>query len=127
MVDQQVQDITRELMGLNRVIGELTSKVATLMQTWEHNDREATEGRRRLYQKVEDMNARVGELAGRVDSMGKEVAAMKPSVDTFDEQRQQSIGSEKTMTAMRAAFYAFLGVAGGVIVKLIELFWPPKH
>lgn len=127
MVDQQVQEITRELMGLNRVIGELTSKVATLTSTWEHNDREASEGRRRLHAKFDEIKGEMVKVTARVDNMAAEIATMKPSVETFDQQHQQNIGSKKTLGAIWGALFALAGAAGAIGVKLLEMFWPPRH
>jgi hypothetical protein len=127
MVDQQVQEITRELMGLNRVIGELKATVAALTTTWDHNDREATAGRGKLHAKLDEVKGEVIKLTARVDHMAGEVATMKPSVETFDQQHQQNIGSKKTMAAIWGALFMLAGTAGAIAVKLLELFWPPKH
>lgn len=126
MVDQQVQEITRELMGLNRVIGELTSKVGTLTSNWETNDREATEGRRILHGKFDQLKNETIKMAARVEHLAAEVATMKPSVVTFDQQHQQNIGSKKTLAVIWSAMFAFAGAVGAAAIKLIDLFWPPK-
>lgn len=127
MVDQQVQEITRELFGLNRVIGELKSIVETLTTTWEHNDRAATEGRSKLHAKLDEVRTETVKLTARVDHMAAEIAAMKPSVATFDQQHQQSIGSKKMLATIWSALFALAGFAGAGAMKLLEYFWPPHH
>ena len=127
MVDAQVQELTRQLMELNRTVGGLAGTVTTLTETWKHQDREATEGRRRLYVKFEELQSSVIGLTGRVNAIVGEVEEMKPSVRNFDQQHQQNIGSKKTLAAIWGALFVLAGSAGAIGVKLLEWFWPPRH
>lgn len=144
MVEHQVQEIRQQVFSLERAIGGLLSSVQTLTSTWARQDQEAGEGRRRLHEKVDALVVKVTELAVRVQHMSEEVAAMKPSVaradkigddvkeikpslTAFNEQHQQNLGSRKTLALIWGALFTMAGTAGAIAVKLLELFWPPRH
>lgn len=144
MVEHQVQEIRQQVYSLERAIGGLLSSVQTLTSTWARQDQEAGEGRRRLHDKVDALVGKVTELAVRVQHMSEEVAAMKPvvaraehigeqveeirpSLTAFNDQKQQNIGSKKVIALIWTALFTLASTAGAIAVKLIELFWPPKH
>lgn len=127
MVDQQIQNLNKQIIEFSSKIGGLLATVTNLNQNWERNDRDATEGRRVLHGKVDALVSEVGRLSARVDHMSGELAAIKPQVATFDQQHQREIGSRKTLAAIWGVLFALAGAAGAVGVKLLEMFWPPRH
>lgn len=118
--------MTGEMHEFSRLIGMLQSSVETLTRQWGEQDRKATEGRRELYRKFDEIKTEVTELAGRVGRMAEEISDMKPSVDTFDQLHQQGIGSKKTMAIGWTVLVGLIGAMSAGIVELIHLFWP-KH
>lgn len=135
--------VDKEINEVSRAIGALQATVANLTTMWERNDREATDGRRRLYDKVDGLQKTVNQLAGRVefdalkddvttltarvDHVTTEIAAMKPRLDSVNDTRQQDIGSKKVLALVWGAMIGLAGTFAAIALKLIDLFWPPKH
>lgn len=131
MTDQEVDRVSS-------AIGALRATVEHLTRQWEVNDRNASEGRRQLHGKVEDLAKEVIRLASRVDTMADElklmkpavgrvehiqddVNAMKPQVAIFDQQHQQGIGSKRMLTLIWTGIAAFIGAA---TTFLFHTIWP---
>lgn len=116
-----------KLHEMNGRISGLESTVNHFKETWERQDEQATEGRRRLYDKFEELAATVIRMGAKVEQIGTEVAALKPQVVVLDQHHQQGLGSKKVVAAVWAAIFTLAGTAGAAAIKLLELFWPPKH
>lgn len=116
--------MTGEMHEISRLIGMLQASVETLTRQWGEQDRKATDGRRELYRKFDEIKTEVTELAGRVGRMAEEISDMKPSVDTFDQQHQQGIGSKKTLAIGWSILIGMIGAISAGAVELIHLFWP---
>ncbi|SDD95937.1 hypothetical protein SAMN05216337_1017159 [Bradyrhizobium brasilense] len=131
MTDQEVDKVSS-------AIGALRATVQHLVSQWEHNDRNATEGRRKLHEKVETLTNEVTKLTTRVDFMAEElkamkpaigrvehieddIEAMKPQVAIFDQQHQQGIGSKRMLTLIWTGIAAFIGAA---TTALFHMIWP---
>ncbi|MET4341923.1 hypothetical protein [Bradyrhizobium sp. RT9a] len=127
MVDQQVQELMRQVMDMNRMLGNLAGKVGSLTETWQRQDAEATAGRRRLYEKFEELQGIVTRLTERVNAIMGDAEDMQTSIKTFDEQHNQNIGSKKATAAIWGALFMLAGSAGAIAIKLLEWFWPPRH
>jgi hypothetical protein len=126
-----------------RAIGSLEASVKHLTTTWQLQDTEANEGRRRLYDKIEELTVSVAQLAsrsdfsqleakvtglsGRVDGLDARVTAVEPSATEWNNHQQQKIGTKKVVAIVWGIMLAGTSVMGGIIVKLFDIFWPPKH
>ena len=126
-----------------RAIGSLEASVKHLTTTWQLQDTEANEGRRRLYDKIEELTVSVAQLAsrsdfsqleaevtglsGRVDGLDARVTAAEPSATEWNNHQQQKIGTKKVVAIVWGIMLAGTSVMGGIIVKLFDIFWPPKH
>ena len=126
-----------------RAIGSLEASVKHLTTTWQRQDTEANEGRRRLYDKIEELTVSVAQLAsrsdfsqleakvtglsGRVDGLDARVTAVEPSATEWNNHQQQKIGTKKVVAIVWGIMLAGTSVMGGIIVKLFDIFWPPKH
>lgn len=83
------------LREMSRSIGGLESTVKTLVSTWQAQEQSASQGRRDLYVKFEALRADVHGLAGQIAGALKDIADIKPSVDAFDNAKQQAIGAQR--------------------------------
>jgi hypothetical protein len=126
-----------------RAIGSLEATVKHLTETWKRQDDEATEGRRRLYDKVDELKVevsrlashtevdelktRVINLAGQVEGLEARVTAIEPRAEEWNNQQQQAIGSKKVMALVWAGMLTFTGAVTAIAIKLLDVFWPPKH
>jgi DNA repair exonuclease SbcCD ATPase subunit len=120
--------------GISHAIGSLESSVKTLTDTWQRQDREAAEGRRRLYDKVEELKAQQEELArqqqdltGKLAKQTEELAEIKPAIKRFEAQRQRAEGARSLIKLMWMGIVAFATGLGYVGHELLVYFWPPKH
>lgn len=90
-----LREINRTIIEMSRAMGGLESTVKTLTQTWQTQDAEATQGRRDLRQRFEALSGKVGELGGKVDRALTELGEIKPSVEAFENAKQQAVGGLK--------------------------------
>lgn len=110
-----------------RAIGALEASVKHLTETWKHQDDEATEGRRRLHEKLDELKSQQEALAATVAQQTRELAEIKPAIESFKSARDQQIGAQKLGKLLWGAFLAAAGGVGYVIGDWLHLFWPPKH
>src|ERR1700726_2929181 len=112
---------------MSRAIGSLESSVKTLTETWQRQDREATEGRRALHKKVDDLTSQQHALTATVEQQTRELAEIKPAIQRFEAQRLREQGQRSLVKVIWAAFVAFAAGLGYVGHELLQIFWPPKH
>lgn len=111
---------------MSRAVGGLEATVKNLTDIWRHQDQEASEARRLLHAKFDTLMATVQGLSFRVDGLTAELAAVKPAVVVFDQERHQAIGSKKTIALIWSVIVAFIGGTAAIIVEIIHQVWA-KH
>jgi hypothetical protein len=135
MVDREIYELKGDVAGLKAALD-------TWMQTWEKQDQQANAGRHRVFEKVEELKvavaqlasriefdqleAKVNDLSGRVGNLETQVTELKPHADQWNDHQQQLIGSKRVIAVVWSAILVFTGMFGGIVVKLLDLFWPPK-
>lgn len=112
---------------MSRAIGSLESSVKTLTTTWAEQDREATEGRRILYGKVDELKGTQASLAATVATLTGEFAEIKPAIQRFERERQRREGARSLMALIWTSIVAFAAGLGYVGHELLIYFWPPRH
>lgn len=110
-----------EINDFSRALGSLEASVANLTRTWAEQERNATEGRRALHRKMDDIKDDVGAMTGRVDSLANEVAEISPAVKEFKQQRERAIGAMKFGRWMWGAMLAAAGMVGWAINEWLRL------
>lgn len=120
-----------DLNDLYRAIGKLEGEVSALRNQWGEQDRKATEGRKMLYEKVEELGTKVTTVTGEVGEIKRDIADFKPIVDETRDRHQRSVGSKKTIAVVWAAFVGIVGAVTGGLIELAHYFWhgptPPTH
>lgn len=118
------------LNGLGRVIGSLeaqmatnTSAIANLTTRWEMQDQLATEGRRKMHDKIDAAAGEVRTLQGEVRVVTQEVAELKNDVGVIERWKGESELKEakeegrkvtlKEIGARRIAIIATIALAAG--------------
>ncbi len=86
-----------------------------LMRMWETQEKNASEGRRVLHDKVDAMKDSLVALTNRVTSVENTMAGVKPAVQEFENQREQQKGAMKLGKLIWAAMLAACGSMGGTI------------
>jgi|ERR1700690_3399022 hypothetical protein len=123
-----------------RAFGKLEAKVEHLVETWKTQDRQATEGRRQLHGKfdelkdvmtkaVGDIQVQVGNLGHRVNEIASDFTKIEPQLILSNNEHQQRVGSKKALAKVWATLIGLVTVAGGVgaaISELVHLLWPVK-
>lgn len=123
-------------------LGALREAIDNLNRNWSDKDRQATEGRRELYRKVDqlkdDGNRKFDELkdevrttSGKLEILARDFLEMKPVVRRFEIAGHHNAGARWVLRVVWGALAT--GVAAiaflihdwaGVIISLL---WPPKH
>lgn len=112
---------------MSRLIGGLQAEVKNLNDTWQRQDREATEGRRRLHAKVDELTTQQGTLTSKVEQQTKELAEVQPAIKRFEIDRRRREGANSLLKLLWVGLVAFATGLGYVGHELLIYFWPPKH
>jgi uncharacterized membrane protein len=107
-----------------RSIASLEATVKHLTETWQIQDREATEGRRRLHDKIDELKSQQGDLENTVKKQTEEISEIKPAIKRFEQQRQRQEGAASLFKVLWLGVVAFatgLGYAGH---ELLQYFFP---
>jgi septal ring factor EnvC (AmiA/AmiB activator) len=108
----------------SRAIGSLESTVTHLTETWQKQDREATEGRRRMHQKIDELTSQQQALATTVKQQTDKIAEIEPAIKRFEAERQRREGANSLIKLAWGALAAFaygLGYAGH---EILQYFFP---
>lgn len=119
--------MTEGVHEMSRAIGGLEASVKSLTDTWQRQDRDATEGRRALHKKVDELKSQQTVLTQQVAQQAKELAEVAPAIARFEAQRQRVEGARSAVKVVWLGVVAFatgLGYAGH---ELLIYFWPPRH
>lgn len=115
-----------ELNELNRMVGRLQSSVETLTATWQRQDSEASEGRRRLHAKIDEMKSQQEAMAATVEQQTAEIAELKPAIKRFEAERLREQGARSLAKLIWGGVLAFATGLGYLAHELLIFFWPPK-
>lgn len=118
--------MTDSVHEMSRTIGSLEATVRNLTDTWQRQEREASEGRRRLHEKVGELKSQQEGLEATVKQQTEELAELKPAIKRFEAQRQRQEGARSLMKVGWAAIVAFATGLGYIGHELLVFFWPPK-
>lgn len=113
--------------AVSEAIGGLRATVEHLTETWQRQDREATEGRRRLHEKIEELTQQQQHLTSTVAQQASELAEVKPAIKRFEAQRQREEGARSLIKVLWMGIVAFATGLGYAAHELLIYFWPPKH
>jgi len=119
--------MTGEMNEINRTIGALKASIDYLTAAWGEQDRKATESRRELYCKFEELKTDVTRMIGRVDQLASEVAKIDPAVSAFEAARNQSKGARAIMKLIWGALIAGIGGVAYIINEWIHMIWSSQR
>lgn len=114
MTDGAIHQVSADIGGLKKSVEILTS-------TWQQQEQAATEGRRVLHSKFDDVRNEVTKLTGRVDQMSKDIAEIQPAIDAFKSARERQLGAQWMGKLIWMAFIGMAGAAGAAITELLRL------
>jgi len=112
---------------VSRSIGSLEASVTNLTETWQRQDREATEGRRRLHEKMDGLKSQQEALASTVALQTKKLAEVEPAIKRFEAERQRQAGARSLAKLLWGGVLAFAAGLGYIAHELMVILWPPKH
>lgn len=109
------------LREMSRTIGGLQATITTLVSTWQSQEAQASQGRRDLHQKFDNLRDDVHEIGSQVSGALKDIAEIKPSVQAFENAKQQAKGAQ-TLGKIIWAILGFGGVGlGWVLANWISI------
>jgi hypothetical protein len=117
MTSGEIHQVSAELGGLKAAVEMMT-------KTWAAQEQSATEGRRSLHTKFDDMRNEVTKLAGRVDQVDRNLSEIKPAIDVFKSARERQLGAQWMGKLIWMAFIGIAGAVGAAITELLHLRHP---
>lgn len=117
--------VDRDIHEFSRALGSLEASVTNLTKTWSEQERNASEGRRALHQKMDGIKDDVFQLGSRVDKMSEDISEITPAVNEFKDARQQAIGARKFGRWIWGAMLTAAGFMGWAINEWLHL--PKSH
>lgn len=114
-----------DIHEFSRALGSLEASVSNLTQTWAEQERNATQGRRALHEKMDGVKDDVSELSSRMDKVDAALGEIAPAVAEFKAARERAIGAMKFGRWMWTAMLAAAGSAGWAINEWLHL--PRPH
>jgi uncharacterized protein YukE len=111
------------LRDMSRSIGGLESTVKSLVQTWQSQETLASQGRRDLHQKFDALRLDVHSMATQVAGALTDIAALKPSVDAFEDARTEARGAQKLGRRLFAGIGAIGTLIGAALGWALTNYW----
>lgn len=116
--------MTESVHEMSRALGKVEAVVNALTETWQRQDDEATEGRRVLHQKMDEVREQQAVLTTKVQQQTEKLAEIEPAIKRFEAQRQRQEGAASLFKVLWLGVVAFatgLGYAGH---ELLQYFFP---
>lgn len=125
MNSPDIHAFSRALGSLEASVKNVTDTVASMTMAWAEQERNATDGRRVLHKKMDDIKDDVSSLAGRVNNMAKEMSEISPAVKEFRNQRERAKGAREFGRWIWGALLTAAGLMGWAISEWLHL--PRPH
>lgn len=126
MRDDSLDEMSMIVGALREAVTKLDETVTTWTEKWERQDELATQGRRELYGKVDNLRDEVHGLSTDlrimrrdVDSMNSEVGSLKSTIEEFKETRAEARGAGKLWQFMSSKITWVCSLIATVIGSLI--------
>lgn len=119
--------MTESVHEMSRAIGKLEAIVKALTETWQRQDDEATEGRRVLHNKMDELRQQQAVLTTKLEQQTKQLSEIEPAIKRFEAQRQRQEGAASLFKVLWLGVVAFatgLGYAGH---ELLSYLFPRAH
>lgn len=110
-----------EKQSLDRAVGKIEAKLDAFQANWVEQDRRASDGRKFLYERVENFGRDVQAMGHQLTTVVNDVAEMKPAVKDWVDTKNQAMGAKSTASILAKALY---GLCGGL---LIVVGWAISH
>lgn len=108
-------------------LGGLKQAVETMTRMWAEQERNATEGRRKLHEKFEAFSKEMGEkmttVSHRVDVLSDKVDTIEPSVKGFNDEKLREEGSKRLGKVLMGALGVVAGGIGWGVHELAGLWF----
>lgn len=118
---------SRALGSLESSVKAVTDTVASMTRAWAEQERNASDGRRVIHKKLDEVKNDLALLTGRVNTMGERLAEISPAIDEFQNQRQRQIGARSLGKYLWSAMLAAAGAFGWLIHEWLNMGVPKGH
>ena len=108
-------ELHQMLGGLRANVEHLTQTINNMASQWANQEKNASEGRRILHQKVDGLKEVATGLSQRVGKMEETLEGIKPAVKQFEDQRLEQKGAMKLGKLLWTGMLAAAGTMGGAI------------
>jgi uncharacterized protein YlxW (UPF0749 family) len=119
--------LTESVHDMSRALGKVEAIVAALTETWQRQDDEATEGRRLLHAKMDELKQQQAVLATKVEQQTQKLAEVEPAIRRFEAERQRQEGAASLFKVLWLGVVAFATGLGYIGHELLQYVFPPRH
>jgi outer membrane murein-binding lipoprotein Lpp len=113
MADGVIHQVSAEIGGLKAAVEMMTT-------TWQAQEKSASDGRRSLHDKFDELSKDVIRLTAQVENVSKDLAIIKPAIDEFKAARDRQDGAQRMGKLIWVAFIGVAGAAGGMVVEFLH-------
>jgi|SRR5579859_7344069 len=124
MADGGIHQMSEAIGGLKSDVRSLKDSIDNLNRVWGQREEAATEGRRQVHEKVDNLRQDFTRLSAEVENVSQDIVEIKPAIDEFKNARQQAIGAHKLGKLIWGAMLTAAGLSGWAISETLHL-W--KH
>lgn len=118
----------RESNVLLRAFGNLEGTVAAMATQWRRQEESAAEGRRRLYEKFEEVLGRVNTLSNNINNVQQDVAELKndletkvmPSIDAYNIKQAERRGAHNMGKLLWVGLLALVSAASYGVHQIVQ-------
>lgn len=121
--------MTDQAIAMGLLVGELRGEmkgviaaVENLNKTWGEREKDATEGRRLLHQKMDAVVLDSTRTEAVVENLTRTIDEIKPAIEEFKTQRNEKAGESKLKKRAWAGAVSLSGIFGGGIAELFH-YW----
>ena len=104
--------VQNQLNILTMTVGELRNAVENLTSNWLRQDQAATDGRKVIHDKIDEVRDNVIDLTHRVEGVEKEVKIIQPSIKIFNDVKLRDEGARSLGKLLWAAILTGAGLIG---------------
>jgi hypothetical protein len=110
--DEEAAMVQNQLNILTMTVGELRNAVENLTSNWVRQDQAATDGRKVIHDKIDEVRDNVIDLTHRVEGVEKEVKIIQPSIKIFNDEKLRDEGARSLGKLLWAAILTGAGLIG---------------
>jgi SMC interacting uncharacterized protein involved in chromosome segregation len=125
MTEGSIHQISSEIGGLKSDVRNLQTSIENLNRIWGEREHNATEGRRVLHDKFDEMRTDLNHVEAQVNKFSRDFDEIKPVIDDLKTERAEQVGARRLGWKLWAALSAAAGAFGWIAHEWLN--FPRPH